>query len=310
VLLAALLAAWSTGPGANRTQTRSPSDLIKFLTHQSYRSENAGGVAVSSLCQETPEFTEDRAAADALVKSGAPAVPDLEEALDSIVKGGERSPFAVNAFWLLHAYAKIKGTAAFPQLRSMLADPKLSFLGNGLDGSIALSLGLTSYLSNVGPPITILRCTGGEPRDGLDRLILAWERNDQGSLEAALGQDARTALHSLLTGREWADLRTEVWPGELSAHAAMGYRFEARGDWAEPDDPLHERYYSSFEPRTGDFVLNALLKNSAGRDCGNFRIKFIGSGGGGGVQYLVNNSDLGALLRIISACASQATAGP
>ena len=54
---------------------------------------------------------------------GASAVPALEEALSSINSHNGQTKFSVNAWWLLHAYARIRGQSAFPMLSRMIVNP-------------------------------------------------------------------------------------------------------------------------------------------------------------------------------------------
>lgn len=297
----ALLIVWS----ASGTQTQSPHDLVMFLTHQSFRTENYGQVGVSSLCQEPPGFPEDRTATTDLVAFGNSAVPSIEEAFDSLRERGELSPFKVNAFWLLYAYARIKGPGAFPELRTMLLNTKTRFLGESLDGSISLALGLTSYLSTARLPVNFLRCTGEEPRDNLDRLILAWERGDETGVEAALGPEAKASLAAVLRNKSWRILRSELGPKDGDDTAAMGYRFDSTAQWADPDDPLLEETANNFRPQMGEFVIQTRFKNGLGRDCGKFQVRFLGSGFVASPEYFVDNPDIADLLRGVADCATQ-----
>lgn len=106
-----------------RAQGQSPSDLIRFLTYQS-----AGRAVPDTLtfsCGETEESREDLSAAKSLVRIGAPAVPDIDRALDAIDRADKGSSH--NAGLLLVAYGTIRGRAALPRLRAMIHNPKLDF---------------------------------------------------------------------------------------------------------------------------------------------------------------------------------------
>lgn len=74
----------------------------------------------------------DWRAAMALARLGGAALPDLEKELDSI----EKNPQGFGTNWLLLAYARIRGPAAFPRLRRISGG-----------SAVALSLALTSNVS-------------------------------------------------------------------------------------------------------------------------------------------------------------------
>lgn len=314
LMLFTCVALLPTSYGRAQTQDQSPSDLIRFLTYQSDRPDKWGVVrGIFSCGAANGEAREDRAVARSLVRLGVLAIPDIEEALDSIERLGQQSKFATNSGWLLFAYARIEGSAAYPRLRRMIGKPELAFLQNGLDNSLALSLGLTSYVSASQVPMRISRCRRDEPRDALDQLILAWERNDRPWLEAILGPSARAALNTLLKGRTWEGMRAELWHGDSSADVAVGYRFEVPGPWSEPEETLDDR--AEHENATMSLAnpdLDTLFTDGAGGDCGRHRVKFLKTqvDGSAAVTYLVDNSDLGDLLRSIASCATKTSKRP
>jgi hypothetical protein len=198
-LLFAFLASGLQGRGSSQAQQESPRDLVMFLTCQSDRPGKAPFLMGISSCGSA---TADYSAAKSLARWGTAAIPDIEAALNSIEQHGESSEFALGAEWLLAAYAQIQGSAAYPRLRRMMRDPALGFLRIDLDGAAAISLGLTSYLSSSREPARMFHCLRGpQPRDALDQLILAWQRDDRSWLEGSLGPAARAALDSLLKGR-------------------------------------------------------------------------------------------------------------
>jgi hypothetical protein len=129
-------------------QTQSSSDLIRFLTYQSDRPEK---LQVEIGLDPCSDFG-DRKAAVALAQVGPAALPDIEKELDAIEQRGYES---FGADWLELAYARIRGPAAYERLRKLEGDPKFGsdrLFGDDsqrrtLDGAIALSLGLTSFVS-------------------------------------------------------------------------------------------------------------------------------------------------------------------
>jgi len=245
------------------------------------------------------------------VRLGGSAVPSIEEAIDSIEERGRESEFSLNSGWLLYAYAKIKGPAAYPRLKRMVGRPNLGFLAYSLDTSIALSLALTSYVDSFRVPAKIV-CRTKEPRDALDQVILAWERNDRRSFEAVLGPSAKVGLRSFLGGRTWTATRVSLWHGRPGGSVAVGYTFESGGSWAEPEETLSEAVpVNTTSVDISKFPVNpeipTAFTNSSGRDCGTYRVEFLSSRDEmGRLAYLLNNPDLGDLVRLITSCAAEA----
>jgi len=158
----------------------------------------------------------------------------------------------------------------------MASNPNLAFIRLRLDGAIALSLSLTSYVSGSQVPSRIFRCSRrGEPRDALDQLILAWERDDCRWLQGSLGPRASAALDSLLRGRTWADLRADLWHGAPGGDVAVGYRFDASDWWSRPEDTLgkEREYVALAHPESPDFETR--FRDASGGDCGKHRVKFL-----------------------------------
>ena len=340
IALALSLLSVSSAPG--RTEPKSPSDLIKYLTYQSDRPHMHGTGPASTCSSDSAKYRDDRAITKLLVGWGSLAVPAIEDALDSFEARGEESKVASKLDWLLLAYARIKGPAAFPRLRRMY-NRRLSVYAadsyeNDLDRSVALALGLTSYVSArvgrqalrqcaldtarslsrtpcVAPwrqiPLLAINCNRvDEPRDALDRLILAWEQDDRVSVEASLGARAKIALDQLLEGRAWTTVRSNLLPVKAGRRVALGYQFVLTGRWAEPDGTLEEDSGSgTFEAALVNPEIETLFTNSSGVACGKVRLSFsetpitrlprL-------VKYLVDNPDLADLLQVISSCAANA----
>lgn len=312
LLQLALLIWLLSSNGSSQTQGMSSSDLIRSLVHRSERTENSRRLVFS--CGETEEDREDLAAAKSLVKIGAPAVPDLERTLDAIEGEGEPSEFTANAGLILAAYAEIKGADAYPRLRSMVDNPKLAFIESALDSAIALSLGLTSYVSY--RPSTLIpdgpsgSCGVLEPRHDLDQLIIAWAAGSASLFRSSLGPDATTALNALLNGRDWAEVRAEFWHSRPGAGLAVGYRLDVSGRWAEPTMGFAEKRENAALTNSARPEIDTFFRTGAGGDCGTYRIKFLREPVQAGfplpAEYVVDNTDLAGLLRLIADCASPA----
>jgi hypothetical protein len=287
------------GGGEDRTGHQSASDLIAFLTYQSGRRFNPD----MSICGYLAAL-EDERATGSLVELGASANPDLEKELDPLEKSTE-APYFSGAGWLLQAYAEINGRSAYPRLRRMTRNP-LIMSGIEVDSSIAVSLGLTSYVSSVKEPIKdYFDCyRPEEPREALDSVILAWERNDREWLEKNLGPRAKAVLSSMLKGRSWADLRVELWRGAPTDDVAIGYRLDVPGRWSQPwvAESLKEAWGEvDLKRLPANPAIRALFTDSEGRACGEHTVEF--SEDGGPSKYLVDDPELGELLRLITSCA-------
>jgi hypothetical protein len=286
-----------------RAQGRSAADLIRSLTDQSDRPDLENERMGLFSCGQV---TADLEAAKSLVRLGDSAIPEIEKELDAIEERGYQ--LGDGSMWLQLAYARIKGPDAFPRLRRMGGGPKLGFHWHNADSAIALSLSLTSYVSDSRSLAKSARCSPGpKPRNALDQLVLAWERDDRIGLEASLGPRAGAALKSLLAGRAWADMRAGLWSGGPGDGLAVGYRFEPPGWWSRPEETLGEEgeYVALANPENPDFETQFV--NASGGDCGKRRVKFLKIPMGLGPRdllYVVDNSDLGDLLRLIGSCAA------
>jgi len=298
-----------TGLRASEAQQQSATGLISLLAHQT-DSQGKLDLATFDCGQSIKLAQEDRGTAVALAALGSSAASDIEGVLDSMVSVQQHS-LAASTGWLLYAYAKVMGPAAYPRLRSMASNSNFSAFQYTLDNSIALSLGLTSYVSPFRVPTRTFRCRAQEPRDALDQLIVAWERNDRPWLSASLGPAAKAALKRLLKRKSWGAMRAELWHGKSGNGDAIGYRFETSGPWSEPEETLdealaRERISVDLSRVPADPKLDTAFKSKPGRDCEEHRIDFLTTRDPiGRAMYLVNNSDLGDLLGLIASCSAE-----
>jgi hypothetical protein len=321
------------GAASATSETRKPAeqeaaDLIQF-----FRVQKDCPVVPDPPCDQ--DHLQNQPAAIRLVELGAPAVPLVEDAVASMEMRPRESPFVHNAWWLLHAYARLKGPSALLLLTKMAGNPNLADLGSTLEDSIALSLGLTAYVeSTVDPPAILDQL---ERRDGLNQLIFAWENGDRDRLKEHLGPHAGAALDTLLKGQSWQDMRHELWRARTGRSVAVGYRFEVPPPWAEPKEPLEleaeRKVRRESVSLADDAVIGTLFTNATGGECGTYRItfavvdyaesdfvvykspfdgrpdlkvrQFVGKFEGFGPRYLVDNTDLADLLRLIGACAEK-----
>lgn len=247
-----------------------------------------------------------RSVAVSLARSGRSAIPGIDTALDTIKEKGLQSPSSGNANWLLYAYATIEGPEAFQRLQQLRGDPSFRFLDSAIDIASALALGQTSYVTSWRREPSYDPCVSPTPRDALDQLVLAWEKDDHALLENSLGPEAAAALNELLGSKGWGAMRSQFWHAETSDRTAVGYRFDSPARWAEPAVTLAPpqptitlslRHVASNE-------VNTFFKDASGKDCGSFRIRLLDPQPRSGQSYLIDNSDIGALLELISACAA------
>jgi hypothetical protein len=293
------------GNGASQRKEESSAALIKFLTHQSDRPDREDVQIGLFSCGQV---IADLATAKALADLGDSAISAIEKELDVIEQHG--SQWRYGSRWLQLAYARIKGRAAYPRLRRMEGDPKASLHRRNLDDAIALSLGITSYVSDSRSLTRNFRCgRGPEPRDALDQFILAWARSDRPLLEATLGPNSKAALMALLRETSWEAMRAEIPGGETVGSVAVGYRFDIPGRWSEPEETLEQEREWGDAARLADqveFGLGTFFKDSLGKDCGWHQVKFVKASAGADKEvlpYRVDNSDLTQLLRTIASCA-------
>jgi hypothetical protein len=290
--------------GSGQMQAQSAVDFVRVLTDQSERPGRSALSAVELTCAGNDD---DLQAAKSLLQIGLPAVPAIEAAFDSVESSGNQAGSTYVNPWLLYAYARISGAAVAPRLRTMARNPKFHFVHDALDAAVAQSLGLTSWVDDLRVPAVAI-CRGAEPRDPLDQMILAWERNDPSSFAASLGPAAQAALKSLLGGKTWAEARARFPHEKLGP---VGYRLDMVGPWSEAEEDLNDavtdrRKYVDLTGIPENPRIDVVFTDGSGKACGREQIAFVQTRSGlGPTLYFVNNSDLSGLLLIIASCASR-----
>src|ERR1700683_219887 len=122
-LVLALGTAIAAGGALSQAVGKFPADIIRLLTYQSGRKLDPS-LALGFTCGSLgTEIAENRAMAKSLVELGRSATPDLAKALDSVDARGDRSEYFINSAWLIYAYARIEGSAAYPRLWKMVGNP-------------------------------------------------------------------------------------------------------------------------------------------------------------------------------------------
>ena len=278
--------------------------LVKFLTYKTDERRRRPGIFTCG------GESADRRAATSLAQRGESALAVIEPVLESLVEQGARSEYALSAQWIVMAYARIKGEGAVPRLHQIYDVPKQP-LGFSLDTAIAIALGLTSYVSDLRDTIGGGDCRPEEPRESMDRFLMALKDGQRPEIESALGATARARFKDFIKSRDWREVRRAIWPRQADAVVGVGYRFQLDGRWADPDESLTEvkgwqmgdAVRLAKEP---EFLVETLFHDSSGKPCGRRSVKFArrGSGDERYNTYLVNNEDLGELILTIAACAS------
>jgi hypothetical protein len=247
---------------------------------------------------------------EALVRIGPSALPEIEKALASIERHGEKSIYASNCGILFRACAKLKGPVAFPVLQRFSRPERFAFCRAEADAAIALSLGLTSYVDAEVSPPTMFRCFGNpDIRHGADWLIHAWEIGNRLELESALGPKALASLQLDLSknGGDWESFRAANWPWRGHAVPAVGYTFaNATSSKANEDPGVETTFTDSLGRKCGvehlrftkvaDHTDRRVFAKPPG-----FMPMYLKVDAPSGL-YLVDNSNIVEILRTISAC--------
>jgi len=304
VALFAVLALLPAGGADGQTGSESASALIRSLSKPRPKGQP---IIVRFHCGMITGFLQERQTARELVQLGRTAVPDLERAFDSIEKKGWVSSLYENADWLLFAYARILGPAATPRLQRMWRNPKLADARRSLDDALALSLGLTSYVSAKALPAASSACRPELPRDALDKLVVSLGLGHLAELQKVLGPEAREALDQALYARSWETMRQDFWHVQPGVDYAVGYRFEIQGMWAEPEETLEQPRLEYRRPLStaGRFSFETQFTDSAGKDCARYNVDFTGADAMVPLNYRIDNTDIEDLLRSIGRCAAE-----
>lgn len=306
VSMLSLGAQQQVSPERSLTDARAKADqLVQSLVHPIY-----DPAVLDKNLARLPEV--DRAIANALVELNESSIPAIEEAFDA--RPDSQKQFSPSFRWLLFAYAWIRGPAAYSQLRAMVDSPNLRFLRGDLDQSLALALGLTSYVSASRVADKFVCCRVEEPRHSLDRFILAWMQSNRSQVEEELGPGAQRVFASLLSQRTWVTLLTEIWGNESHASAGVGFRFDLSDDWAKPEETLdpviqQRRHAVNLGDWPANPRISTVFVDRAGKFCAERDVTFLrtprSSSGVGALRtkYVIDEADISGLLRTITTCA-------
>jgi len=290
----------------------SPGDLVRLLLGESENGPSARAAAVGPDCSGSAARQQRRELALALVRMGDSAVPSMRSALTAFERDAAPGKMYRSEF-LLYAFAKNQGEAAAPRLRSMIRQSKYHPIQYILDNAMALSLGITSYVDDTRRPSGMFLCRAQEPRDALDDLVIAWQAGDRALLDKSLGPAAKSTLEALPGGGGWAEFRRSLWPGK-AAGGSVGYRFDVPGPLAEPAESLdaeieRQRIVPGRSSNGAVIDIKTYFSNGSGAACGSLKVTFLGINDPsfpGRARYVIDNSNLGDLLRLVGSCATKA----
>jgi hypothetical protein len=198
--------------------------------------------------------------------------------------------------------------ATYPAL--MVENPRLVDYANSVDNAIALALNPTSYVSSARTAIALFRCERtDEPRDALDKVILAWEKDDRIVLEATLGptvpsESDEPVLQAIRAGR---------WSRSFGVPVQVGYRFTIPGRWSEPEETFEVDKKKAHRQSSDDNPqIATVFTNSSGAVCGKLHVKFLSVPEtplpAGPQRYFINAEDLGSVIQVTASCADNAMA--
>lgn len=225
----------------------------------------------------------ERGQAMALLALGEAAIPQIEEALDSLQQGKTQGTCGTE--WLLYTFARLRKETAYSRLKAMLSNPNLAPLSRGIENAMAVSLQLTSVVSSLGTPderpgdtrpgIAGARSFGYVmPQDSLDRFLLGWIRDRKEDLEASLTPEARDTLRQAVTLRMWNSLRRSFREGLKGQVVEIGYRLRlppGRVDFPGPESPI------DFNPPYQKEISGRVEFYSQGKNCAQQEVRFVDS---------------------------------
>jgi hypothetical protein len=289
---------------ASQTKENSAADIVRHVA------ETPSIAAFIVPCGEDSDLQRQ---GDSLSKLGVAAIPEIEMGLDWI-DNQDVSAEVVQSQILTEVYAKILGPKAYPRLKEMIAKARIPSVQLNLDNAVAISLGLTSYVSHT--RATVMRphsiptnsCRQLQSLDTLNAFLLSWEVGDRAVFGSTLTPRGRASLETLLHERSWGQMRAAFW--HAGSEASIGYKFE-----------------NALRVSESGYSIDTTFTTKSGATCGQHQLRFdrlpredsvrsqsYASGVGFSVlvmqeveqrTYYIDNTDLGALLELVSNCASR-----
>lgn len=241
--------------------------------------------------------------AKSLVDIGLSVIPLIELKLGTNSAGISGS--YGQAFWLEQIYARILGIAAFNFLKEREEGGVGGRGRKNLDRALAISLGITSYVSDSRSTGTTFNCTRRpEPRDALDTFILGWQLSDRNLYESSLSLKSKSSLDKLPPSRK--SLAPEGrQTNHAQSHKAIGFKFHASNSWS-----YAEPAFEAAQPRNIDedtitshkVEIETTFTTSTGISCGRKRLNFLRTVENGNNVYKLDNTDILDLFKILASC--------
>jgi hypothetical protein len=249
---------------------RHPRELIDFLNHKEYaRPDSVARIGLFTCGQ----LNADHKAAEELVAHGEKAIPEIER---EFRENSFRTP---GSFWLQTVYARLRGRAAYPDLFQIALDSRRDRDSRSNDTAIAMTLGITPFVSSRHATGRVFRCAGSEePHYALDRLIAGWLQMDRDAVLSALAPETKAEFERRVPAGTWLGWAHNIWQVNPPEWTAVAYQ-------------------------VGSVVQ---LKSYDGQPCDGVRARFVPrtpDEGGRYLAYAIETEDLSALLKSVSACA-------
>lgn len=121
------------------------------------------------------------------------------------------------------------------------------------------------------------------------------------------------SMKTLLARKGWSSFRARWWHAQSASPPAVGYRFDPTRGGSQPAKALDEELARQRDLKRAldlsklpaQTEIETQFTDQAGGDCGKIMVEFVlGQNPLHRAAYLVNNSDISGLLRLISSCAS------
>ncbi len=261
-------------------------DLVQFLT---VKPEGPTAIyrqmGLFSCGLVAPELE----AADALVALGQRAIPVIEGRLEELENVGSGDRYGLGTLEI--AYSKILGSRAFARIRDTRSREVDISRRRSLDEAWAYALGVDSFVSDSTSPLPRIRCRGGHAfKDTLDRMAAAWFQSDPVNFIQIVMPSVQKVLFEELRPRSWQEMRASILGTPAEKRWEFGYQFLTTRDLGGKNNPLG----------TKRVEMDTLLVDRIGKSCGRLTLVFEEERDQG---YRIANTDLGHVLKAISACA-------
>jgi hypothetical protein len=278
------------------------SDLVKILTDQD-----------ANCVMSTHSPPRERRIAIELLSLGTSALPAMEQRLDLLEAQGI-SKYLCGLEWLLYVYAQLRHEDAYPRLKRMLTNPKLSITHQEIQSGMAASLDLTSVVSTLDRPGKIRpslmrlwalgsheNLRGELPQNQLNEFIVGWLKADRQAMERPLSRTAKDSLNRLVQARTWNALRRGLAIDKAQVPVEIGYKLDLPEGMVEPPGKdLHFRR-EAFTKR----IAGRVEFYAGGKSCGRSAVEFLDTHPDFNLyewHYVIDNADVTSLIAALRRC--------